>query len=73
MLTRAITIALLGWLVLSSGSVFADTVKSCNAHQQINCARFCKHHEGMKSCKIDVTQRDGTCVCADNTSHTKSK
>lgn len=73
MLIRPVTVALLSWFALSAGSVFADTVKNCNDRQQTNCARFCKHHEGMKSCKVDVTQRDGTCTCEDNTSHTKSK
>ena len=50
----------------------ADDTKICNSNQQGRCENFCKAHQGVHSCIIDITTVSGTCSCNDGTNHTKS-
>ena len=60
-------------MCLLSLTAFSDATKMCADQQKANCGRFCMRHHGMQSCVIDITKRNGTCTCADGTSHMKSK
>ena len=60
-------------LLFSSLTALADDTKPCNEQQQTKCGHFCTAHNGVQSCMLDLTQKDGTCTCMDGATHTKSK
>ena len=73
MLIRHSIAVLISLLFLIPLSAFADETKNCNAQQKIKCERFCSQHGSVRSCVINMSQKNGTCTCTDGTSHTKSK